>query len=184
MTAFVDESIRTGSDGFYIVAAVIVVGDLEQGRDFARSLLLPGQVRLHWNEEGDRRRQLIVGALAELGAPSRVYVGRLGPDVRQARVRALGFNRLLWDLWSEGVDSLVIESRQEHNDRQDRRTILSAQRSRKASPTLTYSFARPSDEPLLWLPDVLAGAAAATVGGGYDYLARLGTIIERTDIVP
>ena len=78
MTAFVDESIRLGPDGFSIVAAVVVVGDLDMGRDFAR----------------------------------------------------------------------------------------------------------PSEEPLLWLPDVVAGATAATVGGGPDYLARLGSTIERTDVDP
>lgn len=51
MTAFVDESIRLGPSGFYIVAAIVVVGDLDRGREFARSLLLPSQLRLHWNEE-------------------------------------------------------------------------------------------------------------------------------------
>jgi hypothetical protein len=184
VTAFVDESIRLGPSGVYIVAAVVVVGDLDRGREFARSLLLPSQLRLHWNEESDQRRQRIVDGLADFGAPCRIYVGPLGPHVRQARVRALCFNRLLWDLWVEGVESVVIESRQEHNDRRDRRTILSAQRSRRASPTLKYSFARPSDEPLLWLPDALAGATAATTGGGPDYLARLGSIVDRTDVNP
>jgi hypothetical protein len=68
----------------------------------------------------------------------------------------------------EGPDgSYVIESRGDRDDRRDRSTIVAAQKSMRASPTIAYRFERPSVEPMLWWADALAGAAAlATRGAG------------------
>lgn len=55
---------------------------------------------------------------------------------------------------------MVIESRQERNDRKDRREILRAQEGGVAARELIYRHGRPKAEPLLWLP----GAIAGTVG--------------------
>lgn len=68
---------------------------------------------------------------------------------------------------------MVIESRQEHNDRKDRREILGAQRAGVASEGLRYRHARPKDEPLLWLPDALAGAIGTSIADGDQELLRL-----------
>lgn len=57
-----------------------------------------------------------------------------------------------------GTNRLVIKSRQEHNDRKDRREILGAQRAGVAEPDLVYRHGQPKLEPPLWLPDAIAGA--------------------------
>lgn len=49
------------------------------------------------------------------------------------------------------------------DERKDRREIMGAQRAGVASPSLTYCHARPKDEPLLWLPDALAGAIGMSI---------------------
>jgi len=57
----------------------------------------------------------------------------------------------------------MIERREAHNDQRDRATIAHAQRAGWLSPTLRYAFLRPNDEPLLWIPDAVAGLVAAAL---------------------
>lgn len=59
------------------------------------------------------------------------------------------------DLEREGVAKLIIESRGVQ-DRDDRGTILDAQRAGLVSHDLRYDFAG-KEEPLLWLADAVAG---------------------------
>jgi len=81
---------------------------------------------------------------------------------------------LLWDAGRLGVDDLVLESRQEHNDQKDRQTIMWAQKAGWASADLRYGFARPRDEPLLWVADAMAGAVSADLAEESDsYLKAL-----------
>jgi hypothetical protein len=72
---------------------------------------------------------------------------------------------MLWDFHQIGVTEVVFESREEHNDRKDARTIGHAQRGKRASAQLVYSFRRPLEDPLLWVADALAGASSAHVAG-------------------
>ena len=184
MTAFVDESIRDGPDGSYVVAAVVLSTSDFDARDAARRLLLPGQRRLHWHDEGEDRRTLILERLAELGLECRTYLCALGAGRRQPRARALCLNALLWDLWRQAdVDSVVIESRGDRDDRRDRSTIVAAQRSMRASPTIAYRFERPSVEPMLWWADALAGAAALATRGTR-MLDTIGLRLVHTDVIP
>jgi hypothetical protein len=79
------------------------------------------------------------------------------------------FKKLMWDARIEHISGLTFESREPHNDQIDKATIIGLQRSRIASPSLVYDFKTPLDEPLLWLPDVMAGAIAASSTGNYLY---------------
>lgn len=183
MTAFVDESMRLGAGGLYVVAAVVVADDVDIARQAARSVLVRRQQRFHWRNESEARRQVMLELMSGLDIEARVYVREPIAPRRQAGARALCLNTLLWDLWQAGVDDLVLESRQVHADGADRRTILAAQRARRASPDLAYRFARAIEEPLLWLADALAGATSAHVADGADYLDRLGGIVTRHDVI-
>ncbi len=182
MTAFVDESLRQGPNGLYVIAAVVVTLDFDAARDAARSMLLRGQHRFHWRDENDRRRRLMIDRISELGVGCRAYVCRPVAVRREPRARALCLNGLLWDLWQDDVVELVIESRQEHNDRRDRRTIVGAQRAQRAHPDLSYRFAWPEVEPLLWLADAVAGAVSAAVGERADYTNALGALLAQKDV--
>lgn len=182
MTAFVDESYRHGPGGTYVLASVVpLTADIDP-REAARNLLLPGQRRLHWHDEDERRRAALLGRLGQLNLDCRTYRCPLGPGQREQRARALCLNALVWDLWHEAVDSVVIESRGEHDDRRDRSTIMAAQKARRASPSVAYRFERPSVEPMLWWADVVAGAAAAALSGSH-LLEASGLQLIQTDIV-
>jgi hypothetical protein len=184
MTAFVDESQRHGPKGIYIIAAVVVTDDLDTARQSARSMLLRGQRRFHWRDENDRRRRLMMQRIIDLDVVCRAYRCQPVTAPQSPRARALCLNGLLWDLRRDDINELVIESRQDHNDRQDRRTIANAQRAQRADPGLRYRFSWPESEPMLWLADAVAGAVSASAGGKAEYVEALGVRLALSDIVP
>ncbi len=89
LLAYVDESVRPGR---YLLGAVIVDGDMAGHlRRQVRKLLLPGQRKLHFKTEGNRRRRELIDSLGRLGVEAVVYSCRLSNDVgaEGARSRCL-----------------------------------------------------------------------------------------------
>lgn len=175
-TAFVDESFRRGrnGDGYFLLGVVIVPDDhvAELSRQL-RAHLPPGLRRWHWREEQrvSRRRFLsLVSHFAETGVDAFTCAQRAASQRKSEQARV----RCLWELTGQlqvrEAGSLVIESRQEHNDRKDRREILSAQQAGVAPKGLVYRHGQPRAEPLLWVADALLGAMGlATALGEYEY---------------
>jgi hypothetical protein len=189
MISYVDESIRAGERGLYVVGVVLVdPGDADAMRRRARAVLLRRQRRFHWHEEGAEQRRRMLGLIAGSGVAPRAYVCQPVPLRREERARALCLNALLWDLWQHlGVARLVLERRQASGDRRDSRTIQAAKAAKRADPALRWSFVRPDDEPLLWLADAVASAmssVAAGAAGGEGYRALLGPGLTEIDVDP
>lgn len=105
------------------------------------------------------------------------------PDPRkQERVRARCLERTLWELGTAGVADVVIEARQERNNQRDRRIIVAAQRAGKVHAALRYGFVTPDVEPLLWIPDAMAGAATAALSGrDAGPLSRVAHLLRRIE---
>lgn len=170
--AWVDESIHAAR-GLYILAAAIAPADeaqLEEARDALVRQLLRGQRRLHWRDEGKhRRRAAIVGAVAQLKISSVVVVAtHIDARTQDERARRKCLERLLGQLTDFGVRQVWIESR----GRQDARdlTMVAALRSRGGLPSsMRVDFARPLEEPMLWIPDAVAGAIGAARAGDDRY---------------
>ncbi len=175
MIGFVDESIRAGANGIYVIAAAIIAPtDSEHIRRDVRALLRGRQQRFHWRDESEAMRQRMLDHLTRLDLDAVISVQEPVEPAKLERARALCLQRLLWELLDTDLEELVIESRQDHNDRRDRRTIAHAQRSKTAPPGLAYRFAWPHDEPLLWIADALASATGASLAtSGTGYLERL-----------
>lgn len=73
---FVDESKQRDN---VLVAAVVMPGVLVSARRELRTLVIPGQRRLHMKKERDARRRAIVDAIASIGATATSYnAGRPG----------------------------------------------------------------------------------------------------------
>lgn len=88
---------------------------------------------------------------------------------------------LLWEFQAHSpeVRELVIETRGLHADTEDRKTIAQAQRSGYASQRPSYRFESPRN-PLLWVPDAIAGAVASSLADGVDrYVEQLGKATPR-----
>lgn len=65
-------------------------------------------------------------------------------------------------------------------DAEDRAHIGNLRRAGHVPLDLGYAFARPKDEPLLWLPDTVAGAVSLALDdeGDESYLATLGPRVQ------
>lgn len=139
-TALVDESFRRNhvGEGFFLLSAV-VVSDRHHAmlQKQLRALVAPGQRRWHFRDESPASRRKFLSTVAELrtfGLTAVTFCCATASPRKseQARVRCLW--NLLEHLSGRGVQTVVLESRQEHNDRKDRREILSAQRAGVAAP--------------------------------------------------
>ena len=158
--AFLDESIR-GS--LYVLAAVMVPAHDPHCRREVLRLRLPGQRRIHWRDESSVRRDRIVDAVVVLPWTGVAIAFHPARRRLQSAARAACLRGIVAWLSGQGVSRLVIESRGEHNDRHDRRSIIECRRS--GHVVETYGFARPAEEPLLWIADIVAGATSAHLAG-------------------
>ncbi|HJG45477.1 MAG TPA: hypothetical protein K8V62_03700, partial [Corynebacterium variabile] len=82
LVAYADESSAPrGMDRqeYLVCAAIIDSSDAESTREILRPLLLPGQRKLHWTDESDRRRREIVGVVAGLDAMQVIITHRSAP---------------------------------------------------------------------------------------------------------
>lgn len=171
---YVDESARQGAEGvYYLVTSAVVVGtDLDTARRVLGKLH-PPQGRFHWRQERERGRLAMLDVMAGLGVAAFVTWDYPIGQKRQEEARRRCLTTLLDDLRREGVDELVIERRHQALDNADRQTILDARHSGLAPADLLYRFAAPHDEPLLWMPDAIAGAVGMHLAGNSTYYHRL-----------
>ncbi len=128
--------------------------------------------------ESDGRRREILSAVTQLEFQTRIYRARLG--VRsERRARDECFRTMLPELIGElGVARMVVESCDQ--DRQDNQVIREMVWKAQAEEQFTYLHSAPANEPLLWLPDIVAWAA----GRGGDWRRRCSDRLQIRDIDP
>jgi hypothetical protein len=171
-TALVDESFRHGhrGRGYALLAAVIVPDTSAAALEHdLRRFVNPGQRRFHWHDERASSRRRFLETMAryhELAVVAMTYCQETASQRKVEQARARSIWALLADLNDQGVGTLVFESRQERNDRRDRREVMTAQKAGVADPDLVYRHGRPKEEPLLWLPDAVAGTVGEHVAHG------------------
>ena len=162
--AYIDESIRAAA-GLYLFGAVCIEPPNEV--PVRRALLgaLPsGSSRFHWRHDSRQRRLAILRLLVDLPTTS-IVLFQAGIDPRKSERHR---QHLLWNLAATldrefGVNDLVFESRETSQNAKDARTLRSISQAGIAGPDFRYTFARPLDEPLLWLPDTIAGACGMSI---------------------
>jgi hypothetical protein len=181
LIAWVDESVIVGGDdrpGSYTLAAVLA--DPAEVDDLRTQLLTLTErkiVRLHWVAESAKRRDLIAETVAALGVVAIVVVGTPVHRQKQERARRCCLERLLYELDQLGVSQAWLESRAPSQDKRDRSLVDSARRKGLLSHRTSIEFARPLQEPMLWLPDAVAGAVTAANLGEARWLLALSEIV-------
>jgi hypothetical protein len=181
LIAWIDESIIVRKDhpGAYTLASVIteavVVDDL---RHALRALREKRLVRLHWATESAKRRDLIAHAIAGFDMTAIVALGTPVQRQKQERARRCCLEHLLYELEGSGVTQAWFESRAASQDRRDRRLVDSARDKGLISHALAVDFARPLQEPMLWLPDAVAGAVTAAQLGEPRWLLTLSQSVD------
>jgi hypothetical protein len=172
-TAYVDESSRVRA-GLYVLAAVTVAdGQADRHREALLALLHQGQRRLHWRDESSKRRALLVSAVRQLSHIGAVVTATGVTPRRQERARRKCIEWLLAELADRGIAAVVFERRHEELDARDRAMVAALRRQRTLPPWLRVSWVAAADEPLLWLPDIVAGAASLAAAGDATYWEEL-----------
>ncbi|MDO9395841.1 MAG: hypothetical protein Q7T71_04795 [Herbiconiux sp.] len=178
--AWVDESIHVGNE-LYLLAAAVAPHDAEQletCRLLLRSLARRPRRRLHWNSEEERDRLAIVNTIAEMPLTNVVVTAtRLDPR-RQERARRKCLQRMLHHLAEDQIEQVWLESRDAIGDSRDLAMVASLRTTRALPASIRVDHARPLDEPLLWIPDAVAGAVAAAHNGQPLYRNPLARILE------
>jgi hypothetical protein len=173
--AWVDESMRildpAAGEGLYLLAAVVCdTAVCEPTRGLLRSLRYKRQPRLHWNTEDDGRRAKIAAAVSGVPMSAVVVVGAPLVAAKQERARRICMETLLPHLAGMGVNRVLLEARTASLNDRDRRHLVAMRGQRAVPATLRVDIGRPSVEPMLWLPDVVAGAVGAARNGNPSYL--------------
>ncbi len=173
--AFVDESERRAR---YVMCCVVIEPNrVREMRSVARGLLLPGQRRLHFHTESDRRQRQLASDLVAVDADISVFICGSAYGQSEADARAACLAAIVTHLQGlEAAVKLVIESRHEQ-DAADHPVIWSA---RARQPVLDYEHQTADVEPLLWLPD----AFAWIVGAGAEWRRRVGQTVDRIVDLP
>jgi hypothetical protein len=186
LSAWIDESVIVGDEnlpGVYILASVIAdpaaVNDL---RDALRGLKEKKIVRLHWFAESAKRRDRIAHAISELDVVAIVALGRPLHRQKQERARRRCLECLLYELEGFGVTQVWLESRTKSQDQLDRRLVDSARDKGLISRQLSVDFGQPVQEPMLWLPDAVAGAVSADQRGESRWLLTLSELVDLRDV--
>jgi hypothetical protein len=164
--AFVDETGRGSTYG--LAAAIVCRCELATVRQAVRRLVRPGQRRVHFAKEQDRNRKSFLSAVARTSVRA-LFVATYG---RPAIARSECWALLVPELISYGVGELVIESVAGSED-DDRRDIRNALASKGLLEQLTYRHRKPAEEPMLWVADAIAWAAAARA----PWRARIASIL-------
>jgi hypothetical protein len=173
--AVVDEAV---GERWYVLVAVVLERERQpELRRLAATMLLPQQRRVHWHDESAARREKLATIVADSGCVAIVVVATPVDNKRQDRARRHSLERLVWELAGLGVAKVVAESRQPVRDRADTRALAGFRRRGSMPPTMTFEHARPLDESLLWLADVVAGAVLADRRGTTGYRKLLSEMI-------
>jgi hypothetical protein len=164
-TAYVDESPRVRA-GLYVLAAVIVAdAQANQHQEALLALLHRGQRRLHWRDESSKRRALLVSTVHQQPHTGAVVIATGVTPRRQERARRKCIEQLLAKLADRGIAAVAFERRHAELDARDRAMVAALRRQRTIPPWLRVSWVAAADQPLLWLPDIAAGAASLAAAG-------------------
>ena len=174
MWAFSDESERGSTVMFGV--AFVPTGAVATARREMRSLLLPGQRRVHMAKESPRRRRQLLDAVAALELDARVLLHRRVVGVNRVEARRRLVMAAATIVVDEGATTWVLDDQDPAQSTRDRHAIAAAL-GRDAA--LVYDHRPSRDEPLLWVVDVVVWA----VGAGREWSRRIDALVT-TRTVP
>ncbi|NJC69072.1 hypothetical protein HC031_04940 [Planosporangium thailandense] len=172
-TADGDESMRAGVGVYVLAAACLEVEHEEQARHAVAALAKPGQ-RFHWRQAATPVQRKAVSAVAGLPALHLVVIAAPLDPRRQERARRHCLRRLLFELEQAGVARVVMEAREPRLNTRDIEAVDAFRAAGLIGSDIVVEHGYPTGpngEPLLWVPDIVAGAVGAELDRG-DLLAQ------------
>ncbi len=184
--AYIDEAMRQRHDGtgLYVLAAAVMADDDTMSiREAVRGLAGRRHRRVHWRDAEVSERHKAVALVADLSALHLVVIGVRLDLRRQERGRRLCLQRLLWELGRAGVSRALLESRTAGLNAKDLALVNVLRVRGEIMHELRVDFVYPLAEPLVWLPDIVAGAVSSARGDDDDrYLGPLKSILTEYSI--
>jgi hypothetical protein len=178
--AYVDESmrIRRSEPAVYVLAAAMFddTGLDDVRKQVSELVSGPGQ-RFHWRHESRRLRDRAVSFLGVLPALHLVVIGASLLPSRQERGRRLCLERLLFELEIHGVAHVWMESRTHDLNAKDAAAVAAFRSQRVISHAIRVGHAYPSTEPLLWVPDIVAGTVTTAEAGERRWMDALAPLL-------
>lgn len=156
--AWVDESMHVEAGLYLLAAAVCDPAACGPVRESLLSLREPGEPKLHWGRESPERRTAIIDVVAGFDMAAIVVVGAPMDRKRQERARAVCMESLAMYLDAMDVTQVFLEEREASLNARDQRLVQAIRGKKLIRSTLRIDVAKPSVEPMLWLPDIIAGA--------------------------
>lgn len=179
--AYIDESEsdRRSDPNTYILATALVHDDhQDEVRADFRRLLRSGQRKLHWHAESGNSREAIIKTITVAPVLHVVVVreGRTDEPVERRRRKCL--ERLAYELHGREIQHLTVEARETKQNARELRHFSTLRASKTIGASMRLSHVPGPSEPLLWIPDAVAGAVAAHRTGTPRYLELLHDVID------
>lgn len=165
--AFVDESIR---DQRYLMGCVLIEAKHLAATRAAIAALPTRGRRLHFNNEVDAQKRVLLASIAELPVRAFVVVCRRRHGITEFLARQACLAAIVSEVQSQQVDRLILESRQD--DREDERVIS---KLRLPEPPLVFEHRTARGEPMLGIADGITWAA----GAGAHWQILIEPLLER-----
>jgi hypothetical protein len=156
--------------------------DLENTRQGVADLATASGLRFHWRKEMHSRRFNAVNMIQRLPVLHLVVVGTPLDPSRQERGRRLCLRQLLLELEVHGVSWVVMEARTRSLNNKDMSAVNAWRSQHLISHTTRIEHADPAAEPLLWLPDIVAGATNASEAGEHRWMDELTPLVTLSRI--
>ena len=174
MRAFADESVgRFSTQAIYVMCAALIEDrGLEEIRHVMRGLR-KGSTKLHWYEESSQRRHQLLKVVSGLDLEF-VISHHIAHPSQQALMRRVCIRQLAHELFRRGVDHLTLEARNRVDDRRDIFDINWIRQAEGSSMWLQH--VRGTDEPALWIADLICGATSAQFRGDETFNKALNQI--------
>ena len=161
LQAWVDESIqaprREQPGVYYLAAAVADPDECEPTREVLRGLVRRRHGRLHWRDELPDQQEKIAVAIGSQDLAHVIVVATPVDTRRQERARRLCMQRLLFELDQLGVAQVWLETRHDSLNRRDVVMVDALRSNGTISSAIHVDFAKPKDDPMLWVSDAVAG---------------------------
>jgi len=173
--AFSDESER----GATVLVAVVTIDPrrVDEARRALRSLLLPGQPRLHTAKESPQRRRALLDTLSGIESISAaVWRYRRPQGTDRVAARRLVLGEIARSLVAADVAAWTLDDvhpAQRLRDRDVMGHVVARHR-------LVYDHRPNHEEPLLWAADAIAWA----FGAGGDWRQRVANVVTVREIGP
>jgi hypothetical protein len=180
----VDESMRANAGVYLLAAACLDDADYPAARDSVATLAKPGQ-RFHWRASSAPVQRKAVALVASLPALHLVVVAAPLDPPRQERGRRHALCRLLYELRGHGVTRVVLEARTQSLNAKDAEAVDAFRAAGVIGSDIVIEHgypAGPNGEPLLWVPDIVAGVIGGELDRGEVVPGNLAQLVTRFDV--